>query len=111
MPVKKCKIDQKEVTKFVTDTQCDKVPRKLCAPRGCGVKEVKCRILNAFTTYHPQGPRQCESKVQVQVSDTPVEECDLEPRESCEHVTKLLPRLKSVQRCVQVYVTYVRILT
>ena len=44
MPVKKCKIDQIEVTKFVTDTQCDKVPRKLCAPRGCGVKEVKCRV-------------------------------------------------------------------
>ena len=36
------------------------------------------------------------------VVDTPVEECDMEPREVCHHVTRLIPQLKPSRECVQV---------
>ena len=49
-----------------------------------------------------QGPPQCDTKVQAVIADSPVEECDLEPVKTCRHVTKLVPKLTPVQRCVQV---------
>jgi len=88
LPVRKCQVDQKEVTKFLTDNiACEKVPRELCAPRGCGLKE---------------GSPQCHTRVQAVPTSSPVEECDLEPRLSCRHVTRLVPRLQAQKRCVQV---------
>ena len=36
------------------------------------------------------------------VVDTPVEQCDLEPQETCQQITKLVPQLQPTQECVQV---------
>ena len=36
------------------------------------------------------------------VADNPVEQCDIEPSETCKQVTKLIPQLKPTQECVQV---------
>ena len=35
--------------------------------------------------------------------DTPVEECELEPRQNCRHATKQVPKLVSVQVMVTNY--------
>ena len=36
------------------------------------------------------------------VSENPVENCDMEPLRTCKHVTKLVPKLDTVQDCVDV---------
>ena len=44
-----------------------------------------------------QGPVQCYNETKTLVVDTPVEECELEPRQNCRHATKQVPKLVSVQ--------------
>ena len=33
LPAKKCKVETKKVIKYTPETQCNKVPRKVCGPR------------------------------------------------------------------------------
>ena len=40
-----------------------------------------------------QGPVQCYNETKTLVVDTPVEECELEPRQNCRHATKQVPKL------------------
>ena len=45
---------------------------------------------------------QCRDKMKTVVIDNPVEECDLEPFNTCKHSTKLVPKLVPTQECVDV---------
>ena len=38
-------------------------------------------------------PVQCYNETKTLVVDTPVEECELEPRQNCRHATKQVPKL------------------
>ena len=40
--------------------------------------------------------------MKTEVVANPVEQCDIEPSETCKQVTKLIPQLKPAQECVQV---------
>jgi len=42
-PRQQCSLTKQTVTKFTTMTGCNKEPRELCAPAGCGFKEVNSR--------------------------------------------------------------------
>ena len=35
-----CKVTKKKVKKFTPNTACTKEPKEICAPAGCGFKEV-----------------------------------------------------------------------
>ena len=35
-----CSLSKQEVTKFTPETVCEKVPKELCAPKGCGFRHV-----------------------------------------------------------------------
>lgn len=39
-PVEKCSVTPTEVKKYTPETNCEKVPREMCAPAGCGLVEV-----------------------------------------------------------------------
>merc|ERR1711936_925827 len=86
-PVEKCSLEKKLVKKYTPHTSCQKVPKEMCAPKDCGIKE---------------GPVQCQDKVKTVVVDNPIEECDMEPLRTCKHVTKLVPKLEPSQECVDV---------
>jgi len=86
-PRTECKVKKQTVKKYSPVTSCDKVPRELCAPVGCGFK---------------QGPEECYDKVQTIVQDKPAEECSIQPHRQCQHVTKLVPALEPVEECVDV---------
>jgi len=86
-PVEKCTIEKKKVKKYTPETSCEKVPQEACSPPGCGIKE---------------GPVNCQDKVKTVISENPVELCDMEPLRTCKHVTKLVPKLETVQECVDV---------
>jgi len=86
-PKEKCTLEKKKVKKYTPQTSCRKVPKEACSPPGCGVKE---------------GPVTCQEKVKTVISDNPVEDCDMEPLRTCKHITKLVPKLESVQECVDV---------
>merc|ERR1711981_1505269 len=73
-----CSVSKKSVKKYTPITGCTKEPRELCAPAGCG-----------FT----QGEEECYDKTQTVVQDAPKEQCSLEPKRTCKHVTKLVPKL------------------
>ena len=40
-PVKKCTIEKASVKKYTPETKCEKIPKEMCAPAGCALKEVK----------------------------------------------------------------------
>merc|ERR1740137_395314 len=86
-PVERCSVEKKEVKKYTPKTSCQKVPKKMCSPNGCGIKE---------------GPVERQDKVKTVVFDNPIEECDMEPLRTCKHVTKLVPKLEATQECVDV---------
>jgi hypothetical protein len=86
-PKEVCSLTQKDVTKSTPITGCTKEPIVLCAPAGC-----------KFVA----GPEECHDKTQTLVQDEPKEECSLEPRRSCRHVTKLAPKLIEVEKCIDV---------
>jgi hypothetical protein len=87
MPKEVCSLTKQKVKKYTPDTSCEKVPKKMCAPKSCAIAE---------------GPVQCRDKVQTVVVDNPLEECDMEPIRTCKHVTKLVPHLVASQECVDV---------
>jgi len=86
-PKEVCTLSKAKKTKFSPITKCVKVPVELCGPAGCGFKE---------------GEQECIQKTQTIVSDKPKETCTLDPQRDCKHVTKLVPALREVERCVDV---------
>ena len=59
----------------------------MCGPAGCDPVE---------------GPVVCQPKVKEVILHSPEEQCDLQPQEYCQTVTRLVPRLKEVQECLDV---------
>ena len=53
-PVQKCSVKSEWVKKVTPETKCHKVPKKLCAPTGCGFV---------------QGPEQCFDKKETVIED------------------------------------------
>ena len=49
-----------------------------------------------------QGPEECHDKTITIIQDVPKEMCDLEPRNTCQFVTKLVPKLEPSEECVDV---------
>jgi len=86
-PREVCNLEKKQVKKYTPETVCEKVPQKMCAPKGCGISE---------------GPVVCVDKVKTILVDNPVEDCNLEPIRTCKHVTKLVPSLVASQDCIDV---------
>merc|ERR1719410_1267407 len=86
-PKEVCSVSKKDVKKYTPITGCTKEPRELCAPAGCGFKE---------------GAEECYDKTQTVVQDAPKEQCSLEPKSTCKHVTKLVPKLEPTEECVDV---------
>ncbi len=70
--------------KFVGDTRCQKVPRRLCGRPSCRAEE---------------GVEECHDVVLASVSDVPEETCDLNPQQVCRLETRLVPRLEPVEDC------------
>ena len=56
-PKEVCSVEKRKVKKTSPKTGCDKIPKLMCAPVGCGVREVilKYRI-SAYWYYSFQGP-------------------------------------------------------
>lgn len=51
-PVEKCSVTPTEVKKYTPETSCEKVPREMCAPAGCGLTEVhRYQELLYLSTY------------------------------------------------------------
>ena len=106
-PTQQCTVKTHSVTHSNPKTVCRKEPRELCAPGDCAMVKVQSQsyilsirpvsILNSV-----QGPVLCNDKMKTVVVANPVEECDLEPQETCKQVTKLVPQLQPRQECVQV---------
>ena len=67
-------------------TECKRLPRSLCGA-GCSYQEEE---------------EQCHDNRQVSLARLPQETCDVQPQKTCRFVTKLVPRLKPVQRCSSV---------
>jgi hypothetical protein len=74
---------EKQPGKFVSDSQCEKLPIKVCG-KGC--------------TYE-EGEEECHSKVLTSVVDIPEEVCDLSPERICRFTTKLVPKLVPQHEC------------
>ena len=57
-PRQQCTMEKKLTTKYTTMTGCNKEPTELCAPKGCGFKEVRTDhiyfILIFFVTRAPR---------------------------------------------------------
>ena len=68
--------------KYTPDTACQPEPREVCGPDGFQMVA---------------GPVQCYNQTKTIVVDTPVEECELEPQQSCGHTTKQVPKLIEVE--------------
>ena len=71
---------------FVADTKCEKIPREVCG-LGCIVEEA---------------PEECHEKIVNILVDVPEEVCDLTPQETCQLVTRLVPRLRPTKECTTV---------
>merc|ERR1712168_1748301 len=86
-PKQVCTSEKKNVKKYSPETECKKVARELCGPSGCELSP---------------GPEQCIKEKETVVQEVPEETCNLEPRKSCKHVTKLVPLLKPTEECVDI---------
>merc|ERR1712038_1975443 len=74
---------EKQPSKFVGDTSCEKLPVEICGA-GC--------------TYE-EGAEECHDKVIASLVDVPEEVCDLNPQKTCRFITKLVPKLSPVHQC------------
>ena len=72
--------------KMLGVTRCEKIPVKLC---GKG-----CRVV--------QKGEQCHNQEVDDLRSVPEEQCELNPRQSCRNVSKLVPKLKPVLECSMV---------
>jgi len=87
-PVTKCgEVKTESIKKYSPETECKKVPIELCGPGSCPVEP---------------GPEECHERTQTVVQEVPEETCNLEPQRICKHVTKLVPRLKARENCVDI---------
>ena len=87
-PKEVCTVSKKPVTKYTPITGCTKEPREICG-------------LSPNCTLVPGEP-ECYDKTQTIVSDAPKEQCNLEPQRTCNHVTKLVPKLEPKEECTDV---------
>ena len=60
-PRQQCNLEKKTTTKYTTMTGCNKEPTELCAPKGCGFKEVRRELIIYLTfifctVFLPPGP-------------------------------------------------------
>ena len=85
--------------KYTPETSCLPQPHEVCGPEGFTMEPVSdsCHVMMIMTNFMFQGPVQCYNETKTIVVDTPVEECELEPRQNCRHATKQVPKLVSVQ--------------
>ena len=102
-PREVCSVEKRKVNKSSPRTGCDKIPKLMCAPIGCGMREERHRIrvdfrANAVT----QGPVECREVPKTMVIDSPVEECEMNPIRSCKFVTRLVPKLAAKVTCIDV---------
>ena len=81
-PREVCSLEKQQVKKYTPDTSCQKVPKEMCAPKGCGIVEVG-QPWSSGAPVLTQGPVQCRDKLKTVVVDNPVEECDMEPIRTC----------------------------
>ena len=72
--------------KMLGVTKCEKIPVKLC---GKG-----CRVV--------QKGEQCHNQEVDDLRNVPEEQCELNPRQSCRNISKLVPKLKPVLECSMV---------
>lgn len=89
-PRKVCSLKRKFVRKVTPETACKKIPVVMCEPKGpegCGYYE---------------GVEECREKVKTVIFDKPEEVCKLDPRVTCKFVTKMVPQLEEVERCIDV---------
>jgi len=77
---------EKQPGKFVGDTNCEKLPVKICGA-GCTTVE---------------GTEECHDKTITSLVDIPEEVCDLNPQKTCRFQTKLVPKLKPAHECTTI---------
>jgi hypothetical protein len=85
-PVQKCQTSSGNVMKYRPETGCKIVPREVCGPG----------------TIQVPGDEECFDRKGTVVQEVPKETCTLEPQKVCKNVTKLIPFLKPVQKCVDI---------
>merc|ERR1711915_305451 len=85
-PVQKCQASSAKTKKYSPQTSCKKVPREVCGPGSVAV---------------PQG-EECFDRQETVIQEVPTETCNLEPQRQCKHVTKLVPKLKPSEECVDI---------
>jgi len=86
-PVQKCRLEKKLVKKINPETACSKIPREICAPSNCIIK---------------QAEKVCQTESRDFVQNIPSEDCHLEPQEDCKMETVLVPRLVKKPNCIKV---------
>lgn len=86
-PREVCSVEKRKVEKTSPQTGCDKIPKLMCTPVGCGVRE---------------GPVECREVPKTIVVDNPVEDCEMDPVRTCKFVTKLVPKLTAKETCMDV---------
>jgi len=86
-PVQKCTLEKRKVKKVHPETACNKIPKEVCAPNNCAMRE---------------GEEVCRDENRVQMQNVPEEECDIQPEEQCHMEATLVPRLVPKPNCVKV---------
>ncbi|QQP39047.1 Uncharacterized protein FKW44_019803, partial [Caligus rogercresseyi] len=75
-PVQKCDVRTQNIKKVHPDTECKKIPRKVCVPNNC---------------LTVPGEEICHEESRTQIQHLPEEECDLQPQEHCRMEASLVP--------------------
>lgn len=86
-PKEVCEVTKRKNRKVKPITSCRLVPRELCAPASCRVKE---------------GEEECFDQIVTTIEEKPKETCTFDPQRSCKFVTELVPQLEPVEECVDV---------
>ena len=86
-PKEVCSVIKRRSRKVKPVQSCNRIPRNICGPESCSIKE---------------GPEECFEKTVTAVKDSPKESCVVEPVKTCKIVTELVPRLEPAEECVDV---------
>ena len=113
-PREVCSLEKQQVKKYTPDTSCQKVPKEMCAPRGCGIVEVG-RPWSSGAPAPVPGTRAVQGQAADRRGGQPrggvrhgahqdlqVASLHLHLVTLFRHVTKLVPRLVPKQECVDV---------